>query len=82
MTGLNTLVFPNITSVPGLGTGISTLLSGSSGISASAGYVYVPSHLIDLMKAHNYWKTLASRIKPLEDWSGYQDYLATHSTEE
>ncbi len=82
MTALSKLVFVNIGTVPKLTTAISTLLSGSTKLSASAGYVYVPANLVDAMKAHSYWKTLASRIKPLEDWSGYQNYLATHSTEE
>jgi hypothetical protein len=82
MTALSKLVFPNIEAVPTLSTAISTLLSGSSKLSASAGYVYVPSHLVDKMKTHSYWKTLASRIKPLEDWSGYQNWLASNSTGE
>jgi hypothetical protein len=82
MTSLSKLVFVNIGTVPKLTSAISTLLSGSSKLSASAGYVYVPANLVAAMKAHSYWKTFGTRIKPLEDWSGYQNYLATHSTEE
>lgn len=49
--------------------GSSSFINTNTSIYSGNGYVYVPSNLIDSYKAANNWKTYASQIRAIEDYS-------------
>lgn len=60
-SGLKKVIFPNITSVPELG---SLVFFGSS-ISSGTGFIYVPDNLVDTFKANSSWSSY--QIKPISE---------------
>lgn len=58
---LTTLILPNITSVPTLGTDV------FKGASLSKGGIYVPDELVDSYKSATNWSAYASQIKPISE---------------
>ena len=53
------LVFPNATSAPPAGSAFGNF----------QGYAYVPDTLVDEWKTVSGWSSIASKIKPLSEWS-------------
>lgn len=53
------VIFPNATAVPTAGSTLGNF----------KGYVYVPDALLNSWKAASNWSAIASRIKPLSEWT-------------
>ena len=65
-SALQYIQFPNITSVPTLGTNVFT----STPIGSKTGYIYVPNTLVDSFKSATNWSAYASQIKPISELEG------------
>lgn len=58
-----TLIMPNITSVPT----VETTSFGGTKISSGIGYIYVPDTLVDSFKTTGNWVNYANQIKPISE---------------
>ena len=65
-SALQYIQFPNVTSVPTLGTSVFT----GTPIASGTGYIYVPDSLVDSFKSATNWSAYASQIKPISELEG------------
>ena len=75
-SALETLILRNTAGVCSLGANV----FDGSGVASGAGYIYVPSALVDQYKAAVGWSTYASQIRAIEDYPeipGMVDYSVT-----
>ena len=62
-SALQYIQFPNVTSVPTLGTSV----FASTPIESRTGHIYVPNTLVDSFKSATNWSAYASQIKPISE---------------
>lgn len=62
-SGLKTIILPNVTSTPTLGS----YAFNNTPIKSGTGYIYVPDALVDSFKSATNWSTYADQIKPISE---------------